>query len=512
MFQKKSKSLPTENPIRIFTIILFLFITISIIFWAASIFYPIRIFPLDDINSASSLVQAIIGTALSGASAFVAILIATAATKIAESSLNESKVNNKINDPDYLSSKRALIQFQKYNFLIGEILSIFRLQTQEIKLAKYSNQTEHKYKVSWGRVLDELENLLFEESFLTIGYELSKFNDNGHSEKKEYHTWSFRKSVAGLISVINDQKQIENKNIKIDKYKEILLRLQLLNHLLVKELNFLKEKTKKEKYLIEKTEYPNLYWFHQWINQLPDFIGDRDFQKLSHLILPEFHIFGDTSIDLNHLFKDLFLNPPSIDNFKKISCGTHSSSLISTITGDLNTLLKIEEFCEKFAKKIKKKAVFFDVENGIQKFDKNNFYVINATIENIHKIFTENIYRAGLNAVVILDGVRSENPIIIDSEGLADIYDMVIHMYFSAKSHGKIRSSFNDIEPNDLPKIFWIGIDYRDLNGHFDKSTNIDDFHKEIWSILHRSNNLIGIDANEIFFNSENKIEFNHIE
>src|SRR5699024_5445992 len=69
-------------------------------------------------DSASQWIQAVIGTALVGASAYVAIMIASSAMQSSDASLEETKKS----DPDYMDAKRALHGYQQYAFVLNSVL------------------------------------------------------------------------------------------------------------------------------------------------------------------------------------------------------------------------------------------------------------------------------------------------------------------------------------------------------------------------------------------------------
>lgn len=87
-------------------------------------------------SNASALVQAIVGTALVGASAFVAILIATSAAKTAESALAESKLSNKLNSPQYKIAFDAYVDYLHLQSL-----------TQSFEAAKFRFSSNHAVAV-----------------------------------------------------------------------------------------------------------------------------------------------------------------------------------------------------------------------------------------------------------------------------------------------------------------------------------------------------------------------------
>lgn len=102
------------HPVGAFLAVTMVSLALAALLYQGSLFWPLagKGLQINDVYSnASALVQAIVGTALVGASAFVAILIATSAAKTAESALAESKLNNKLNSPQYQLAFDAYVNY-----------------------------------------------------------------------------------------------------------------------------------------------------------------------------------------------------------------------------------------------------------------------------------------------------------------------------------------------------------------------------------------------------------------
>lgn len=119
---RKAKSKPGSdalrwviaNPVGAFVAVTAGSLALAALLYQGSLFWPLSgkdASILGVYSNASALVQAIVGTALVGASAFVAILIATSAAKTAESALAESKLNNKLNSPQYKLAFDAYVDY-----------------------------------------------------------------------------------------------------------------------------------------------------------------------------------------------------------------------------------------------------------------------------------------------------------------------------------------------------------------------------------------------------------------
>lgn len=128
-----------KNPIKSFSSgVVFAFVLVTA-YWVGIQFYLSNgelISLPDRLSNTSSLISAIIGTTVAFASAFVALVLASAATslsnssyriaessnKIAEAALQESRLSNKLNSPDYQAFKISIARLKEFSYLTDNII------------------------------------------------------------------------------------------------------------------------------------------------------------------------------------------------------------------------------------------------------------------------------------------------------------------------------------------------------------------------------------------------------
>ena len=534
-----------DNPVGAFVIATLGSLVLAALLWQGSLFWPVAGADMDRkdlFSNASALVQAIVGTALVGASAFVAILIATSAAKTAESALSESRLNNKLNDPDFLAAKHALRGYQQYAFLMGCLLATYRLHRQTKQLRDYAAAGESKggpvedqraTLPVWNETLRQLQALLFDTYFVSTAYEAARFHDSkdpsADQDSGETRAQALRKNMAGLASTI---EQILDPSQAAEAGKalmHLMARAQLLNRDLKRGCDALKEAKKPTRTARpEASAYPALYWFSEWVEQVPEFETDRDFDSALYRPFEELLGFGELgSVPgmIRSVLSEKF-NPPA----KECDVGRHVAALVATVIGDQATVLGVERCAAQTAKALGLEPAFvmLTAQNvgaalsdscGLKQGNRK-FQIFTCTREALPYLFKEGVLGPYTQGCVIIDGIRADDAlggieksleeIGASSGGLKcasyppDIYALIQRLAIHASGQGaRADSRLASLQPEDEesalgdgPRLAWIGIDYRDL-GHA-PPTRLDDWNCELWAIFQRGGRMLGVDAAEM--------------
>ena len=444
-----------RHPVWSFVLFVLLVGLISYVYWFYSmqyIFDSPRLGLSDKYANGSGLVQAIVGSALTGAGAFVAILIATSATKIADSALEESRTNNKINDPDYLAAKQALRGYQKYAFLVGTLLAEYRLHHQQKKLLIYTqaafsrqgSDNGHSEIESigdpkpgmeafpqfpaWNETLRHLHELLLEVHFVSAIYEAARRMDEHSTDDpaqvkgmmREKHVWALRKNIAGVSSVIEQILDTTKAWDSESAMVQLLARCSLLDgqlragvYRLRKEAKSLKEDGVKIHGAGEFANFPLLKWLALWIDQMPDFDTDRDFVGVTKKEFEDVFFAESKSLrDLVRQHVDDVMEPSSREKTSDSSLGLHCASLAATLIGDQATLFTIENVVAEQARMHGMQPILVNLSSPDRFQDNshdginNKFYIFSCTRDNLFQIFNDRFMGPYTVGCVIIDGVR----------------------------------------------------------------------------------------------------------
>ena len=523
--------------------------------WELSLLWPVHGLGIDNKDlwsNASTLVQAILGTALVGASAFVAIMIATSATRAADSALDianaslaESQTNNKINDPDYQSAKHALRGYQRYAFQMGSLLATYRLHKQQLELRRYAARRvgfeEGDEKTAsdaakavpiglpaWNESLRQMQQLLFDESFVSAIFEAARMLDDQKASAPvaESHLWALRKNMAGLSSVIEQVLAARPDATLSDAMMNLLARFALLAHELeagIKGLHRLGAGVVKAQVDGQKqARYPLLRYLFDWLEQIPDFERERDFKASLRTA------FGDVKfvdvLGANEGFAAAVsglvarvLADPLPEDVSVRMYGLHRTLLVATAIGDQATLLNAEQVAKEAAGRHGLEPLFVPVTdpNELPRygFDEGNdkFLIFTCAREALPLLFRKGVLGPYTKGCIIVDGIKSDGALCTAEELLQDlkvprpsIVDVVRilanHAYNFEKLDdsdlARLRPGDEDSPFGDGPRLAWIGIDYRELG--VEPPTRLENWSCELWSIFGRGGLAVGKDAAQI--------------
>ena len=166
-----------------------------------------------------------VGTAVVGASAVVALLVAVAALRASQQSnalaLNQNKLAdhqnvlarqaNELSDPDYVLSHDAYSAYRKYGFLVGSLIASYRSFRHERELENYPMREDETMPLSrrWSHAstLTELRTLILHTPFQVAALEAAKLIDKraattGNAGYPDIHQHNLRKSFADFLGAL----------------------------------------------------------------------------------------------------------------------------------------------------------------------------------------------------------------------------------------------------------------------------------------------------------------------
>lgn len=557
-----------HHPVYAFALMTLVGFVLAAVLWKLSLYWPVRGPGIDNKDlwsNASTLVQAILGTALVGASAFVAIMIATSATRaadsaldIAKASLAESHTNNKINDPDYQSAKHALRGYQRYAFQMGSLLATYRLHKQQLELRRYAARRvgfeEGDRKVAldavgtvaaglpaWDESLRQVQQLLFDESFLAATFEAARLLDDQtpRASVAESHLWALRKNMAGLSSVIEQVLAAKPDATLSDAMMNLLARFALLAH----ELEAGIEGLRRHGAMVAKSHadgtmqsrYPLLQYLVDWLGQIPDFERERDFKTSLHMAFDDLR-FVDALVankDFAAAVSGLVghtLDDSLPEEISERTQGLHRTLLVPTAIGDQATLLNAERAVADAARRrgLLPRPVSVTTADELpatgRKEGNNDFVVFTCTRKTLPLLFHGDVLGPYTRGCVVVDGMRRADMVLQDDgtsceDELCDVeehlqageqngvrgrgmIDVVSTLSAWAFVHGKradrelarLQPGAGDSPLGDGPRLAWIGIDYRELG--VKAPTRLESYLMcELWSIFGRGGLAVGSDA-----------------
>jgi len=369
-------------------------------------------------GDASSSIGAVLGTAVTGAGAFVALVIAVAA-------LHSARVSNRLSDPDYVLAKEAVRRYQKFILLIGALIALYRTYKHEAAHASQdSTQSVGRFSGNglprWNHALLETRDLLFNTAFITASYEAARYVDQISGVERSNELHGLRHSIAGLAAVLERVISQEGSEHDIDStLLELMARTKLLETRLSRCWGMLRaEKNAEMKKRLE--ESPVLVYLRDWVPER---------------VAPEF----DAEI-INNIKKTSFADffgSPLLSNSKDYTTqvhqvlgsaleaeikacrsdlpqgGYHEACVVVTSSGDFDSILTVTREACAFAEAHDLKPVVIDLSEP---------HVAGAAIENLKDkyliyyvrprsfplLFKEDVIPVNAQGCVLIDGLRSE--------------------------------------------------------------------------------------------------------
>ena len=180
----------------------------------------------ESLSATSEAMQAIIGNAVVGASAIVALIVAVAALRVA-------RRNNELSDPVYALSQQAHESYRRYGFLMGSMLATFRGYQQESSALAFKNPGLAPSTAngrSWEILIETMQNTLLGTPFvvasLAAAQEADKQSGTGNA-----HVASLRRAHAFMTATLAASSRLEgDPNV-------VMTRVALASYLLNQEID-----------------------------------------------------------------------------------------------------------------------------------------------------------------------------------------------------------------------------------------------------------------------------------
>lgn len=313
---------------------------------------------LASIDATSAALQAVIGTAVVGASAIVALLVAVAA-------LRASQMSNVLADPDYVLSHSAYSAYRKYGFLFGSLIASYRTYRHEAELASYtsapttpsdtSSAGSHAPRPRWDSILAELRTLLLDTPFQVAALEAAKVLELGGGDENQHR---LRKAFANALSALEQQVDSSSKKVSAEHSLTVLLaQASLLDAELRRGLDAVKELDLPSRPPEEGNRL--LHYLHQWMQDIGSLQIGEDFRfaaRANAFAGEEFaSMLGNTSWQkmFNGLLDEVFITNKHwrsglcVDPFEN---GLHRAMTIAAVCGDHTTAMQLREQAQAFAR------------------------------------------------------------------------------------------------------------------------------------------------------------------
>lgn len=395
---------------------------------------------LMSIDVSSAALQAVIGTAVVGASAIVALLVAVAA-------LRASEMGNVLSDPDYVLSHNAYSAYRKYGFLFGSLIASYRTYRHEQELASYE-QTNYVVitqpgeaaeapaagpRPRWNSILAELRTLLLDTPFQVAALEAAKVLDASGGDANQHR---LRKAFANALSALEQQGDAGNAQMPAEHALTVLLaQASILDAELRRGLDAVKG-------LDLPTRSPEeserlLHYLAQWMPAIGKLQVGEDFQfaaRANAFAGEEFGSMlggkGTWQEMFDELLKEVFVtnagwkSGPCVDPFEN---GLHRAMRIAAVCGDHVTAMQLRERAHAFAKDRGLVPKLVVVRNkaslpGPATKDSKDFFIFHVTRKTLPLLFGGNAFSSGdvlgphTRGCVIVDGLRSSEMTHVEAQ------------------------------------------------------------------------------------------------
>lgn len=395
---------------------------------------------LKGIEVTSAAVQAVVGTAVVGASAIVALLIAVAA-------LRASEQNNILNDPDYLLSHQARSDYLKFGFLYGTLISLYRAQKHESELASYIGEDAGNERISsvrWQPLVRDLRDLLSRTALQVAALEGAKARDQAN-EDQGLHEHVLRRMFSQVLETLEAEDDNLNTSLPAGTWViRILAAMTLLGNELEEGLKAVSKLDAAQ----ESSRGGLLGYMHRWAADTTFIRVDPSFARVitSTTIAEEAFLAGMTGVlpsptaalseNLEQLMAD-HKNWKSGECTDPMSVGLHRAMRVAALIGDHSTVQDLSataaEFAERqglrpYAANIITKEDVEELAHLIKKDageGQNSFLVLTISRKRLPVLFHGNLINKDTRGCVIVDGLRSPHLAWLEEAVLAWLEEAV---------------------------------------------------------------------------------------
>lgn len=490
---------------------------------------------LKGLEVTSAAVQAIVGTAVVGASAIVALLVAVAA-------LRASEQNNIHNDPDFLLSHQAHSDYQKFGFLYGTMISTYRAQKHESELASYGREeTDPEPEIQtprWNPLVRELKQLLSSTALQVVALKCARVRDESIA-KAGHNEHMLRRMTSEVLGALEAQADNHDATLPAGTW---MLRVLALTTLLGHELEQGLTAVSKLDSETAKDEDALVGYIHRWSNL--SFVRlDPSFGRA----VTSTTLAGEAQVALlsgNGGFKSpaevLTSALTTLQSDRKDwksgqstdqdSIGLHRAMRVAALIGDHTTAQDLSATAAAFAKDsgmtpYVANIITKDDVDALRAFIREScdpagppFLVVTVSRRRIPVLFHHDLFNEATRGCIIVDGLRSpylswlekdvqEEFLRITSSKTANkkpreldlmVQQLARRAYagdgqWGDPDIGKVKRAFPDLVRSrgheiadiaQVPALLWVGIDYRQIG--VEPPSSDDHWPYEMWSFFGR--------------------------
>lgn len=407
------------------------------------------------IDVTSAALQAVVGTAVIGASAIVALLVAVAALRASERN-NEiaeaqrqladrqnalAEHQNELADPDYALSHAAYAAYRRYGFIAGSLIAAYRSFRHERELASYRPEGKplpsgSPVRPRWDSLLLELRELLLNTPFQVAALEAALVLDRNAAapdgEVGDGNQHDLRQAMASAVAALDASL---HKSSSEERAEHALASLLSDVARLDRELGRgLKAVNGLPPAPVEGSS-SLVYYLKRWMPLIqPVQVGD-DFSVALSTTAFQGEMFAKSmrfgkrmTVDamvpelLDSVFVDAktddesevpWVSAPCTDPF---GVGLNRAMMAAALIGDHTTVLRVRELAEDFAKTQEWDPEYISIRGPVDLFDikkpsegDGRFLILHVTPKTLPLLFHDSpqLLNPHTRGCVIVDGVRS---------------------------------------------------------------------------------------------------------
>jgi len=384
------------------------------------------------LETTSSGVQAVIGTAVVGASAIVALLVALAALRASKDNNALSERSNELTDPDYLLSHNAYLGHRRFNFLVGALLASYRTYLHERDLTAYASASGTPNTASsprWVKLLEALHALMLDTSFQVASLEAAKELDRsllGRGGGSAEHM--LRKELAAMLAVLDEALAKDVSNSPEQHLVRLLSSAEALDWQLInarQAVMAMTEETLRQRPVL-------LTHLRKWMGEVEPAELGSDLSHASRAgsfggeeLVSQF--FGahkpaaeQLEDQLVQTICDGVVDRGTVTERQRHEMGIHGWMRVAAICGDHASIMDLQNTAHAFATGRGLKPIHATIRSiaTLQSAlpSKDEFYILTVNRRTLPLLFNGGFLDHGPRACVFIDGLRSSDLTQLEDE------------------------------------------------------------------------------------------------
>lgn len=407
------------------------------------------------IDVTSAALQAVVGTAVVGASAIVALLVAVAALRASERN-NEiaeaqrrladrqnvlAEHQNELADPDYELSHAAYAAYRRYGFLAGSLIAAFRSFRQERDLSGYRPEGDPSppgapTRPRWNSLLSELREVLLNTPFQVAALEAALVLDQNETATddtvRDANQHDLRQAMASVVAALDANLQEPSSEERVEHALAWLL-AQVAR--LDRELHRGLEAVKALPLSPAEGTSTLVYYLKRWMPLIQDVqLGDDFSVALSttafqgemaakagragkpmtvHAMVPELLDSVFVNATTHHGSDVAWVSAPCTDPF---GVGLNRAMTVAGLLGDHTTVIQVRRLAAEFAERQGWTSEYIPIRGPVDlmdisepRADDQRFLILHVTGKTLPLLFHDgwSVLNQHTRGCVIVDGVRS---------------------------------------------------------------------------------------------------------